>query len=464
MGSRSLLALSILLVALAGWSGRAQMPAAAGEAWVFAVEGPIGPATSDYLKRGFARAREEGAALIVLRLDTPGGLDTAMREIIREILASPVPVAAWVGPSGARAASAGTFIVYASHIAAMAPGTNMGAATPVAIGAPGGAPQEPAPEEPEADVESGDGERPPPRRRPGLMDKAMRDAAAYIRSLARMRGRNPDWAERAVVEAASISAEEAVEAGVVELLASDLEELLARIDGREVEVAGRTLVLETEGLELIQVDPDWRARLLAILTNPNVAYILLLIGVYGIILEFYSPGLTGPGLVGAIALLLALYAFQVLPVNYAGLALVALGAGLLVAEAFLGSFGILGIAGIAALALGGIMLFDTEAPGFAVSLWIVGGVAAGGGSLLLALIAMIAKSRRRPVAIGPERMPAERAEVLTWQNGQGTVRFEGEVWQAHGPVPLEPGEQVVVVRRQGLRLEVKPTRRHAPKE
>ncbi len=462
MGSRWLLALSTLVFALAGWFGHAQAPAPAGEAWVFTVEGPIGPATSDYLKRGFARAREEGAALIVLRLDTPGGLDTAMREIIREILASPVPVVAWVGPSGARAASAGTFIVYASHIAAMAPGTNMGAATPVAIGGPGGAPQEPAPEEPEAEGESG--ERPPPQRRPGIMDKAMRDAAAYIRSLARMRGRNPDWAERAVVEAASISAEEAVEAGVVELLASDLEELLARIDGREVEAAGRTIVLETEGLELVEVDPDWRARLLAILTNPNVAYILLLIGVYGIILEFYSPGLTGPGLVGAIALLLALYAFQVLPVNYAGLALVALGAGLLVAEAFLGSFGILGVAGIAALALGGIMLFDTEAPGFAVSLWIVGGVAAGGGSLLLALLAMIAKSRRRPVAIGPERMPAERAEVLTWQNGRGTVRFEGEVWQAHGPVPLEPGEQVVVVGRRGLRLEVEPARRHPPKE
>ncbi len=435
--ARLLLPLLILLTGIGAAAG-------AERAQLYTIEGPIGPATSDYLHRGFARAAERGAAIVILRLDTPGGLDTAMREIVRDILASPIPVVAWVGPSGARAASAGTFIVYAAHVAAMAPGTSIGAATPIALGGPTGAPEQPEGGE-------GGGGRP---RRPGLLDKALEDAAAYIRSLARMRGRNVEWAEKAVREAASISAEEALELGVVEILARDLEELLRKLDGREVEVAGRRLRLETAELEIETVAPDWRARLLAIITNPNVAYILLLIGIYGIILEFYSPGLTGPGLVGIISLLLALYAFQVLPVNYAGLALVLLGAGLLAAEAFVGGFGALGVAGVAALAIGGIMLFDTEAPGFRVSLWVVGGMAAGGGGVLLTAVTMIARSRRRPVEIGPERMTRERAVVLEWRGKEGTVRFEGEVWQARSSRPLAPGEEVVVVARRGLTLEV----------
>jgi membrane-bound serine protease (ClpP class) len=306
---------------------------------VLDIGGPIGPATADYVERSFDKAIAEQADLIVLRMDTPGGLADSMRVIIQKILAAPVPVVGYVAPSGARAASAGTYILYACNIAAMAPGTNLGAATPIQIGGASLAqtPSEDEPAEPEAKPG-----------KPGLEDKMVNDAVAYIRSLAQLRGRNADWAEKAVREAASLSASEALSADVIDLISADLNDLLAKIDGRKVEVGSQERTIETASAVVMTLEPDWRTELLGLITNPNVAYILMLIGIYGIILEFYNPGMVFPGVTGAISLLLALYAFQVLPVSYAGLALIGLGLALMVAEMMVPSFGTLGLGGIVA--------------------------------------------------------------------------------------------------------------------
>ena len=328
------------------------------------VAGAIGPATSDYISRGIERANDEGAHLLVLEMDTPGGLDSAMRDIIKAILGSSVPVATYVSPQGARAASAGTYILYASHIAAMAPATNLGAATPVAIGAP----SIPSPaQEPEDDESATDGEteddsetarQPDEVPVPGSASerKAVNDAVAYIRSLAEQRGRNADWAEEAVRSAASLSAQEAVERNVVDLIATDLADLLGQLNGRELNVNGRDITLNTEGLIYERFEPDWRTQLLEVISNPTVAYLLMLIGIYGLIFEGYNPGALVPGVIGAICLLLALFAFQILPVNYAGLALILLGVILIIAETLVPSFGVLGFGGIAAFVFGSVIL------------------------------------------------------------------------------------------------------------
>jgi len=433
---------------------------------VVPVEGPIGPATSDLIGRSIDRAAEAGADLVVLRMDTPGGLDTSMRSIIRAIIEAPMPVATYVAPSGARAASAGTFILYASHIAAMAPGTNLGAATPVAIGGSALAldtdaaendeaaavaePEPAAGDEPEANDDDPAAERTPAEA------KAVEDAAAYIRSLAAMRGRDPDFAERAVREAKSFTYQEAFDAGVIEIIARNLDDLLDAVDGREIELARTTVVLQTADARVETVEPDWRYQILAIITNPNVAAILMLIGIYGIIFEFYSPGLVGPGLIGAICLLLGLYAFQVLPVNFAGVALLLLGIVLVVAEAFVPSFGILGIAGIASFVAGSILLMDTEVPGFGISPWVIGALAASLSGIFLLTLTMVLKGHKRPVVTGGEAIAHAHGTVESWREGAGQVRIEGELWHAEGPADLAPGHRVVVTKREGLTVEVAP--------
>lgn len=440
------------LALLSAAASSAQQPvgtqAPADTALLLEIGDAIGPATSNFFVRTLERARERNVRLVIVQMDTPGGLDSAMRDMIKAILASPVPVAVYVAPSGARAASAGTYLLYASHIAAMAPATNLGAATPVQIGAPS-APSSPRPEG------KGDQEAPP---EPGsaLERKAINDSVAYIRGLAELRGRNADWAESAVRTAASLSASVALEQNVIDVIATDVADLLRKIDRRTVKVSTGALQLATTGLVVERIETDWRTRLLAVLTNPSVAYLLMLIGVYGLLLEGYNPGAVLPGVVGAICLLLALYAFQVLSVNYAGLGLMLLGVALLVGEAFVPSFGVLGIGGIAAFVIGSIILLDTGVPGFAIARSLIAGMAFAGALLALLIATYFARSRKRPVVTGAEQLLDESAIALGDFARAGQVRVRGEIWNAVAHAAIKEGQRLRITRVDGLTLEVEP--------
>jgi membrane-bound serine protease (ClpP class) len=429
-------------------------PAQAGVVLRTQITAPIGPATAGHLQRALAAAQAQQAELLLVRLDTPGGLDSAMRDIIKAILGAPLPVALYVAPSGARAASAGTYLLYAAHIAAMAPGTNLGAATPVQVGGdlplPG---RRPAPRDgdPPADQE------PAPATPDAMQHKLVNDAVAYIRSLAELRGRNADWAEQAVREAASLSAQQALEHKVIDVLAASDAELLQKLDGRSVQLAGGPVTLALGGAVLQDFSADWHTRLLAVLTNPSVSYILLLIGIYGLFFEFASPGGVVPGVAGAIALLLALYGLQMLPVNYAGLGLILLGIGLMVAEAFAPSFGALGIGGTLALVIGSIILIDTEAPGFGIPLPLIGAVAASSLLLFTFVLGALWRARRSRVVSGSEALVGARATAAEDFAGDGHVWLHGERWRAHCATPLRAGQPVRVRERHGLLLIVEPS-------
>jgi len=407
------------------------------------LEGPIGPASADFVARTLERAKKDGAQLVILRTDTPGGLDTSMRAIIKDILASPVPVAVWVAPAGARAASAGTFILYAAHVAAMAPATNLGAASPVAIGAP------------DKGEDRKKGEERAPTQTETLMRKQTHDAAAYIRGLAQLRGRNAEWAERAVREAVSLSAEEALKLKVIDLVAEDVPALLRALESRKLAAGGVERVLSTAQASAVAVERDWRTRFLAVLTDPSIAYILVLLGIYALLFEFSNPGLILPGVVGAICVLLALYAFHLLPVNYAGLALLLLGIAFMVGEAFFPAYGALGIGGLVAFVIGSVILIDAEdVPEFEIPLGLVGGFAAASAVFLIFVMGMLARGRRRPVVSGREEMIGARGEVLEDFEREGWARVHGENWRVRSASALRRGDRVRVTAMDGLVLEV----------
>jgi membrane-bound serine protease (ClpP class) len=378
-----------------------------------------------------------------------------MRDIIRLILTSRIPVITYVHPSGGRAASAGTYILYASHLAAMTPGTNLGAATPVQIGGgglPGLGRDQDKDKEKDKDRKAEDKTQPAD----AMARKAINDAVAYIRGLAEMRGRNADWAEKAVREAASLYAEEALKQGVIEIVAPNTRKMLAEADGRSIRIGEEQRTLRTADLEIVEIEPNWRVRILAAITNPNIAYILLLVGIYGLIFEFMNPGAIVPGTLGAIALLIGLYALNVLPINFAGVALMLLGIALMVAEAFVPSFGILGIGGIVAFALGSLMMFDTDVPGFGIAWQTVAFGTAASAALLLYAAGAVLRAHRREVTTGESALVGRTGQVVTWDGREGVVHLQGERWHAHSEARLAPGDAVRVVQRQDLTLIVEP--------
>jgi len=427
------------------------------------VQGAIGPAVTDYLLRAMQQAQERGAQAVVIQMDTPGGLDAATRDIIKAILASPLPVMTYVYPSGGRAASAGTYILYASHIAAMAPATTLGAATPIQMGggqAPGQTPAQPpgqpapsTPSDPDTSAERDQSSTPQPAT--AMERKIINDAVAFIRGLADRHDRNADWAEAAVREAVSLTASEALAQQVVDIVAIDLADLLQQADGREVQMEKGRLVLVLSDLPVVAYDPDWRNEILAFITNPQFAYILLLMGIYGLILEGYNPGAMVPGVVGVISLLLALYALQLLPVNYAGLALIVVGSLLIVAEAMVPSFGILGMGGVVALVFGSVMLFDTDVPGLTVPTELIAAIGVVSALLMLGVVLAISKSLRIARTAIEQAMVGRVARVAEISDEKIEVKVDGELWAATSDEPLELGQSVQVVAQEGLRLKVK---------
>jgi len=431
---------------------------------LLSIKGPIGPATSDYINRGIQAAQTERNSLILLQIDTPGGLDKSMRDIIKAILDSAIPVVTYVSPQGAHAASAGTYILYASHIAAMAPATNLGAATPVQIGTPGMPSPTQQPDTEGDKAEDKNAEQTAQDSASAMERKQLNDAIAYIRGLAELHGRNVEWAEQAVRSAASLTAKDALANQVIDIMAESVETLLQQLNGRTIMLRGQQVTLQLEQPTLESIEPDWRNQFLATITDPNIAYILMLIGIYGLILEFYNPGMGLPGIAGAICLLIALYAFQVLPISYTGIGLILLGVALMAAEAFAPSFGVLGIGGLIAFVVGSIILMDTDLPAYQIALPLI--AALGAVSLLVLLVVgrLLLRVRHQKTVSGVAAMIGQPVEVVNYHDGHGKVWLHGELWNARAKQPLTPGQQARIIKVDGLELEVEAEQPSATKE
>lgn len=409
--------------------------ASAGKALLLEVNGAISPASQDYITRGLEKAADMNAALVIIQLNTPGGLETSMRGINAAIIASPVPVLTYVSPSGARAASAGTFIMYASHFAIMAPGTNIGAASPVQI----------TPEQ-KSDTSKLDTHE----------QKAMNDAAAYIRSLAQLRGRNAEWGELAVTKAVSISAEEAKKLNVINDVAGDLEAALSAVNGKKTQVSNQTKIVDTSKMQIETMHQDWRNQFLAFITDPNIAYLLMLAALYGLFFEFSNPGLILPGVAGLIALMLALYAFQLMPVNYVGLSLIIIGIGFMILELYVASYGAIGIGGIIAFIVGSIMLYDTDYPHYHIDHTLILTMATITAGFFFLVMYMLIRSHRKAIVTGAEGLIGSEGVVMSFEKDKITIMLMGEIWSAESHHPLTPGQHVKVVKAKDLTLIVKP--------
>jgi len=461
---RRLAALIAIVAALAGFMlstqtrSQTESGTAGGKLVLVAnLTGAIGPATVRFVEKSIETAYERGAELLVLQMNTPGGLVTSTRDMIEDIIGSPVPVAGYVAPPGARAASAGTFIIYATHVAAMAPGTNIGAATPVQVG--GGMPSLPSPtgeqdQNDQGDQSDGNQEQQDATPAEPGTAKAMNDAVAFIRSLAELRGRDAEWAEKAVRQAATLTADGAKAEGVIEIVAEDVAKLLAAVDGRTVKVGDTERTLVTANARVEQLEPDLVSKLLAIFTNPNVALILMMVGIYGLIFEFANPGTIGPGIVGIICLIIGLYSLNQLPLDYAGLALITLGVIFMTVEAFTPAFGVFGIGGIAAFVIGATMLVDTDVPAYQISWSVIAGTAIASGAILIFLIGYVLRAFRKPVRTGQAQLAGAEAEVLDWSGGEGHVWAFGERWSATGPDEFKEGDTVRIQTVDGITLRV----------